>query len=841
MQNVFYTHVAPHGKHLLVRSIRDGQHVQEKIPFRPTLFVNTPKESKYKNLKGRSVEPIHFGDINEAKDFLKQYEDVTDFPIYGNTSFAYQYITEMYPQGADYDLTKIRVTSLDIEVESEYGFPEPRQANEKVLLITLRDKQTKEIITFGTKPFDVSTIKHFNPDKYTYVHCTDEVDLFRKFLQHWKLNMPDVVTGWNTQNFDLPYLVNRGYKILAENEILDLSPWRNIRERIVFINAREVQNYDIVGIASLDYLDLYKKFGTYSVQESYKLDYILRQELGYGKLENPYDTYKEFYAKDWNLFVEYNVVDTVGVDDLETKMGLIDMAMTMAYDSRCNYVDVYHAVRLWDCIITDYLMGKNIVVPQRPKDMQVRQIVGGYVKLPKPARYNWIMNVDATSEYPSIIMQWNMSPETYRGVMPNITVDRMLQGGPPIADGDMCLAANGAMFNREKKGLFPEIVEKIFAERVLYKKKMIAAQQEYELTKDKNLLKDISKYNNIQMAKKIQLNSLYGAMGNEYFRFYNSNIAEAVTMTGQYVIRSVGNAINAYLNDTVGTREFEYVFYSDTDSCYITFEPLVKKYFASKSNEEIVGMLDKFFEEKVSKAIIRDTNALFEFSNSYQKKMFFKREVIANTGIWTNAKKRYVMNVYDSEGVSYNPPKLKVVGMESNRSSTPEVVRGKLKEALKICLNGDQATLQKFVKDFEAEFRSLPVERVSIPRGVNDLEKYARHSTIYSKGTPIHVRASLLFNHLVKEKGLQSRYEEIKSGDKIKFVYLREPNPIGENIIGFVGTLPEEFELGRYIDYGKMFFNTFEKPITSTTSVILWDTRPRATLDFLLGDDDGTD
>lgn len=837
----FYTHVAPHGKHLLVRSIENGKHVQEKIPFRPTLFVNSPKEGKYKNLKGRSVEPIHFGDINEAKDFIKQYEDVTDFPIYGNTMFAYQYITETYPNGADYDLSKVRVCSLDIEVESENGFPEPRQANEKVLLITLRDKQTKNTITFGTKPFDVTTIKHFNPEKYTYVYCHDEVDLFRQFLRYWKQNMPDVVTGWNSQNFDLPYLVNRGYKILDDGEILDLSPWRNIRERIIFINAREVQNYDIVGIASLDYLDLYKKFGTYNVQESYKLDYIARQELGHGKLENPYDTYKEFYDKDWNLFVEYNVVDTTRVDELEMKMGLIDMAITMAYDSRCNYVDVYHAVRLWDCIITDYLMGKNIVVPQRPKDIQGRTIEGGYVKLPKPARYNWVMSVDATSEYPSIIMQWNMSPETYRGILPDVNVTKMLNKMTPSYPADVCLAANGAMFSRDRQGFFPQIVEKIFAERVFYKKKMTEAQQAYEKTKDPALVKDISKYNNIQMAKKIQLNSLYGAMANEYFRFYNSNIAEAVTMTGQYVIRSVGNAIDTYLNGVVGTEGQEYVFYSDTDSCYITFEPLVKKYFAGKSNEEIVDLLDKFFEDKVSKAITKKTREVFTFTNSYQNKMFFKREVIANTGIWTNAKKRYAMNVYDSEGVRYNPPKLKVVGMESNRSSTPEVVRGKLKEALKICLNGDQPTLQQFVKDFEVEFRALPVENVSFPRGVNDLEKYANNRTIYGKGTPIHVRAALLFNHHVAKKGLQARYEMIKSGDKIKYVYLREPNPIGENVIGFVGTLPRELELDRYVDYTKMFFNTFEKPITSTTSVILWDTRPRATLDFLLGDDDGTD
>jgi len=832
----FYTSVVQHGKNLLVRSIENGRHMQEKVPFRPTLFVNSTKESKYKNLKGRNVEPIKLGDINEAKDFVKQYEDVTDFPIYGNTSFAYQYISETYPRGVDFDLASIRICSLDIEVESENGFPDPRKADEKVLLITLRDKITKETITFGTKPFDVATIKHFNPEKYTYVYCTDERDLFRTFLRHWVSNYPDVITGWNSQNFDLPYLINRGNKILNENEILDISPWRNVRERIVFINKREIQNYDIVGIASLDYLDLYKKFGSYSVQESYKLDYIAKQELGRQKLENPYDTYKEFYAKDWALFVEYNVIDTLLVDELEMKMGLIDMAITMAYDSRCNYVDVYHAVRLWDCILCDFLMEKNIVVPQRAKDIVVKPIEGGYVKLPKPARYNWVMNVDATSEYPSVIMQWNMSPETYRGMLPDVTVTKMLNGDIPELEYDVCLAANGTMYTKEYKGIFPQIVEKIFGERVYYKKKYIEAQKLYEKTHDPQLLKDMSKYNNIQMAKKIQLNSLYGAMANEYFRFYDNKIAEAITMTGQYVIRSVGNGVDEYMNKMVGTTKYEYVFYSDTDSCYITFEPLVKKYFSDKTTLEIVDLLDKVFNEKVQPAIGKITDKIFKDTNSFQKKMFFKREVIANTGIWTNAKKKYVLNVYDSEGVRYDPPKIKITGMESNRSSTPEVVRKKLKEALRICLNGDQATLQKFIKEFQKEFKSMNVEQISFPRGVNDMEKYARSREIYAKGTPIHVRAALMFNHLVKERGLQDRYEEIQSGDKIKFVYLQEPNPIGENIIGFIGSLPKEFELERYVDYSKMFENTFERPITSTLSVIGWDARPKATLDFLLGD-----
>lgn len=834
MSNKFYTSVFQYGNSILYRGLVNGMRVQEKIPFRPTLFVNSKTENKYRNLKGRSLEPVGFADINSAKDFVKQFENVTDFPIYGNTSFAYQYISENFPN-IEYDMEKIKVVSLDIEVESEMGFPDPEEVNEKVLLITIKDKQTKAITTFGVKPFDVGSITHFSPENYTYVECQSEVELFQRFLTFWSEGYPDVVTGWNTQGYDLPYLINRGNRILPENEILQISPWRIVKERRVQINNREVQLYDIYGIASLDYLDLYKKFGTYSVQESYKLDYIARQELGRQKLENPHNTYRDFYSKDWQLFVEYNVVDTDLVDELEEKMRLIELAITMAYDAKCNYTDVYHAVRLWDCILYNHLRDKNIVPGQRQNVEMTRTIEGGYVKNPTPGRYNWLASFDAASLYPSIIMQWNMSPETFQGSIPDITVERML-AGEQYPEVEFCMAANGTLYSTEKRGLFPEIVERIFDERVFYKKKMIAAEKEYEKTHDSLLLNKIAMYKNIQMAKKIQLNSLYGAMANQYFRFYDDRIAEGVTMTGQFIIRSVGLAIDEYLNKFVGTTGYPYTFYQDTDSCYVTLEPIIQKFFENKEILAKIDIMDKLCVEKLQPAINKACEKLALQANNVERKIFFKRESLVDTAIWTGAKKRYAMNVYDQEGVRYNPPKVKVTGMESNRSSTPEVVRDKLKEALRICLTGDEGTLQQFVANFKEEFSQLPAAKIAFPRGVNGMDKYSHFNTIYIKGTPIHVRAALLFNHAVKAGGLEQQYEEIRNGDKIRFVYLKEPNPIGENTIAFVDHLPKEFGLERFVDYEKMFGKTFEEPITPILSVIRWVARPQATLQFLLGD-----
>ncbi len=519
-------------------------------------------------------------------------------------------------------------------------------------------------------------------------------------------------------------------------------------------------------------------------------------------------------------------------------MKLIELILTMAYDAKCNYVDIFSAVRTWDCILYNQLLKKNIIVHQNERK-QGRSIAGAYVQTPRPGKYKWVVSFDATSLYPSIIMQYNMSPETmateskYR----DIKVSELLEGTVDTSDlveSKFCMAANGVCYTTDKQGIFPEIVQKLFDDRKQYKKLMLVAQAKYEESKDKIWLKEISKYNNFQMARKIQMNSLFGAMANEFFRFYDDRVAEGITLSGQYIIQKVGKALNDYLNKICGTKDFEYSFYSDTDSCYVTLDPLVEKFYKGKEPEKIVDILDKICESKIQEVLNKVCGEISDYTNAFQNKIVFKREAIAETGVWV-AKKRYALNVYNNEGITYKEPKLKVMGLEIVRSSTPEPIREALRKAVKLVLTSDENTLQSYIMGFETEFRKMKAEDISFPRGVNGVEKYTDRNNIYKQATPMHVRGALLYNFYINKNDLRKKYELIKEGDKIKFVYLKEPNTIGENCIAFNTVIPPELDLLKFIDYEKMFDKSFLEPMNTILTGIGWSAKPQATLEGLFG------
>lgn len=820
----FYTNVAVVGNSICVRGVDRGRRFQERVGFKPRLFLPKAKPGQvvYRNMFGEPLDSMEFGDINDAREFIKSYKDVGNMKIHGNTNWQYQYITDEYPGVIEFDMSQIDIRSIDIETSSEAGFPDIETANEQILLISIQNYATKDITTYSIRDY------------------ASEQDMLRQFVTDWVHHCPDVITGWNIGLFDVPYLVHRIQRVLGEDVVKQLSPWRRVNRRDVQMADKVLPAYEIAGVTQLDYLDLYKKF-TYNAQESYRLDHICKVELGEGKLDNPYDTFKEFYTKDWDLFVKYNRVDVERVSQLEDKMKLIELALTMAYDAKCNFSDVFSAVRIWDCILYNHLWDQNMVVHPRDTSRPDRSIVGAFVQDPVPGQYDWVVSFDATSLYPSIIMQYNMSPETLMEEHNPIAepiglsdvmsekVDKLMARK---IDVEHCMSANGYYFRTDKLGLFPEIVAKLFKDRQDYKKLMIAAQKKYEETKDKKYQNDISKYNNFQMARKIQLNSLYGAWANYYFRYFDDRIAEGITLTGQYIIRTVGRALDEYLNKICGTKDYKYSFYSDTDSCYITLDPLVKKFYADKSQDEIVKILDKICEEKITDAINKSCSQLAEYTRAYDQKIWFKREAIATRGIWV-AKKRYALNVLNNEGVQYAEPKLKVMGLEIVRSSTPEVCRSLLKEAVKIALNENEAALQKYINTQKDRYLLLSAAEIAFPRGVNNLSKYTSRSDIYTKGTPMHVRGALLYNYYIKERGLDHKYPEIGEGEKIKFVYLKTPNHIKENCIAFVGDLPAELALTKYVDYDTMWEKSFIEPLNGIIESLGWNSSPQATLEDL--------
>lgn len=833
----FYTYCWQYGKNVLLRGYRDGKSFTERDPsFKPKLYVRSKEDSDIKGLYGENLKPIEFANPPECKEFIQSYDGIGNYPIYGQTDFTYQYLSEKYPDEVPFDMSQMGIWSLDIETTTENGFPDVDNPLERITLITMINNNTKEIFTWGDGNWSPVSDR-LSGLNITYEPCEDEEELMHKFGSWWFNNTPDIVTGWNIEFFDIPYLMNRYARKLGkgvekiENKVKNgFSPFDMTRRKSVTIMGKEHTLYDIKGVAQLDYLDLYKKF-TYTVRESYKLDYIAEVELGHKKLENNYDTFREFYEKDWNRFVDYNIIDTLLVDELEDKMKLIELIATMAYDAKCNLTDIYSSVRTWDCLLYNHLLKKNIMIPQK-RENEGRTIEGAYVQQPEIGEYDWVLSFDATSLYPSIIMQYNMSPETLVSEAPiDTTVDRLLDRETNI-DTEHAMAANGAKFTRDKQGVFAEITQTFFDDRQKYKKLMKEAERDYEKTKDPSLKSKIAKYNNFQMARKIQLNSLYGALANQYFRYYDDRIAEGITLSGQFIIRETAKALDEYLNKVCGTEGEVYSFYSDTDSCYITLDKLVKKYYSDMSKEKVVDLLDKIAEEKIEPAISKAMSKLAGYTNAFEEKIFFKREAIADKGIWV-AKKRYALNVWDNEGVRYEEPKLKVMGLEIVRSSTPAPVRESLRQAVKLCLTQDETSLQKFVDDNWQEFKSCPPEEIAFPRGCNNLTKYTSVADIYQKGTPIQVRGALLYNDRLKKANLEMKYPVINEGDKIKFVYLKEPNTLGENVIAFSSKIPEEFDLHKYIDYELMFEKAFIEPLNTIAQSIGWKPRPVATLEDL--------
>ena len=831
MSQRFYTNVQMVGNQMLVRGYENGRTFINRENFQPTLYVPSKKISKYKTLSGDPVEPVNPGSIKETRDFIKKYDGLDGFEIFGQEKFIYQYISDMYPEDhIEFDMSKIDVITIDIEVASEQGFPDIFSVAEEILLITIQNYNTKDIITWACRgPFNnkQSNVK--------YRQFSDEKTMLNDFIHWWMEHTPDVVTGWNCEGYDIPYIVRRMDRILGEKLMRRLSPWGLVTEREDEFQGRKTINCDIGGVAVLDYMRLYKWSPGTPNQESFRLDYIAQQELGQQKLDHSeFDTFKDFYTHGWQKFVEYNIIDVELVDRFEDKLKLIELALTMAYDAKVNYQDIFFQVRLWDCIIYNELKKRNIVIPPKKGSKKNEKYAGAYVKEPIPGKYDWVVSFDLNSLYPHLIMQYNISPETLQDERhPSATVDKILSEELTFEMyKDYAVCANGAMYSKDRQGFLPELMQKYYNERVVFKKRMIAAKKEYQKTPTKALEKEIARCNNIQMAKKISLNSAYGAIGNQYFRYYKLANAEAITLSGQVSIRWIEMKMNQYLNKLLQTEEVDYVIASDTDSIYLNLGPLVDKFFAAKSSDKtaIVDILDKICQDKLEPFIEQSYQNLADYVSAYEQKMSMKRENIADRGIWT-AKKRYILNVWDSEGVRYKEPKLKIMGIEAVKSSTPGPCRTKIKEALKLTMSGTEDEMIDFIADFRKEFKKLPPEDIAFPRSVSNVTKYKSLNSIYDKGTPIHARGALLFNHHIKRLGLENKYSPIQNGEKIKFCYLKIPNPIHENVISFINAFPVESELQKFIDHDLQFEKSFLDPLKIILGVINWQVEKQSSLE----------
>ena len=531
---------------------------------------------------------------------------------------------------------------------------------------------------------------------------------------------------------------------------------------------------------------------------------------------------------------------------LEDKLKLIELGLTLAYDTKTNYEDIFAQTRMWDAMTYSYLLERGIVVPPKVVKNKTSAFEGAFVKDPQIGMHNWVASFDLNSLYPHLMMMFNVSPETliepsnytdnmHSIIASGVSVDKMLIKSVNT-DGlkNATITPNGQFFRTDVQGFLPKMMEEMYEDRKKFKKLMLKAQQDYENEKNVDnkyeIEKRVARYNNLQLAKKVSLNSAYGALGSQYFRFYDLRLALAVTTSGQLAIRWIEAKINQYMNKLLDSDK-DYVIASDTDSIYLRMSELIEKFVKDTSDKQkVISIMDKICEEKIQPFIDKSYEELADYLHAYDQKMQMKREGLSDKGIWT-AKKRYILNVYNNEGVQYNEPHLKVMGLEMVKSSTPSVIRDKMKQTISLIVNGTEEDIHKFIADFKKQFKELPPEEVSFPRGCNGLKEYSDSVLMYKKGTPIHVRGAILYNHHLKKLNLDKQYPYIQEGEKLKFTYLKQPNIFKDNVISYPVRLPKEFGLHEYIDYDLQFEKAFIDPIKVILDCVGWTTDKKTSLE----------
>ena len=822
----FYTNVCRYGNAILYRGYNQvGGRIYKRITdFKPVFYTQTKNQSEWRSMNNQPIAPVEMASMRDAKEWLDSNRDVAGRKIYGNNKYLQQYITQRFPHEIEFKREMIDVGTFDIETEYDDGFPEPRHANQRILSITYKSSKSKLYHVWGYGDFDTEK-SLLQPVRY--YRCRDEVSLLTKFLAFWsdESRTPDVITGWNIRFFDVPYLVNRTAKLLGVDAIRSFSPWRMIDHREITRRGRTEDAYDIKGIEQLDYMELFQKVGdSYGPQESYSLNHISYVVLGEKKLSyEESGSLKNLYKDDFQKYIDYNMKDVALVERIEEKMGLITLAMTMAYKAGVNYGDTFGVTNIWESIIYRKLNSEKKMPPVFTPEATRTKFAGGFVKEPHVGAHDWVVSFDLNSLYPNIIVQWNMSTETLCDQSEISGVEYYMNSRP--GNSVYAVAANGSTYHRNIDGVIPNIIVDYYDDRKSIKKQMLAAESAYQKEKTIALEKEINKLNNQQMAIKILMNSLYGALGNQYFKYFDLRLAEGITLTGQLAIQWAERTVNEWMNDLLDTDD-DYVIAIDTDSLYVNFGPLVKKF----KPKDPVKFLDGVSKDKLEPVIAEAYNKLFKKMNCHKPRMEMGREVIADRGIWT-AKKRYILNVHNSEGVQYAEPKLKIMGIEAIKSSTPEVCRDRFKEIFKILISGTEEDTQEYIKQFKAQFKQLNAEQVAFPRSVSNISDYRDRKTIYKKGSPIHVRGSLLYNKIVKDAKLTKKYELIQNANRIKFCYMKLPNPLHENVIAFPEVLPPELKLDHYIDYDLQFDKTFVEPLKLILDSIGWSPEPVASLD----------
>lgn len=846
----FYTHVYADRNGIYYRGYSNNQRVSQQIKtYKPSLFVPTNEETPYKTVFGQAVQKMIFESIEKAQDFARSNEAIDHDYVFGNTRWHFAYLSDRFESGIDFEMNLIRKVTIDIETDSSKGFADPSEPFAPIISITL--KYRDKFYVFGLKPCRIT-----RPD-VRYKYFNTEQDMLLAFIEYWRKIDFDILFGWNTDQYDIPYIINRIIKIFhdpkrpkySRSVAERLSPWGKIRDTAANFRGKRINTYDIVGIVSLDYIDLYRRYMPKA--ESDSLKFVADLELGETKVE--YDgTLHDLYTKDYEKFIEYNVQDVALVEKLDSKLKLADVVITTAYDSLCNFTDVQQQVRMWDAISFNELKKRKVVIPPIREHDKNEQYEGAFVLPAQTGKHKWVVNFDFASLYPSLIIEHNISPDTF-----GLNIDCVLDGRKIQYDEEgmisraedlsilkklnsTCSGA-GWLFEREKSGFLGDIMKRLFEERMVYKTKMkeaqklaIAASTKEEKAKYEN---ESTKYNNFQSAKKIQLNAAYGSLGSKYFRFYNPELARSVTLSGRAVLLTVKDKITAEIQEKYKIA-YDPIIYGDTDSLYISAKPFVDKLPKTLTSAEIVDKIDKEFCVELQDYIETALTIHRDRYNTFTSQLEMVRDVIAEDTIFVS-KKRYLMEIWDKEGTRYPKPKRKATGLEMIKSTTSKYCKEWLNNAADVILKGTSSDLQSLVSNYRKEFEKLPLEIISYPINVSDIENYVGQlaskgvitfeDTIdagerkgLKKGTPVQVAAAFTYNRVLEEKKLTKKYDKIKSGQRMRFFYLKDQNPFKSHVMGMFDKVPKELELKCWIDYEAQFEKVFVKPLNILLRAVGW-------------------
>lgn len=895
-----YTHVATVSNELGIRLRDPDTRIGSfyKVAFQPTTYTTclpAYATDGWKTLDGTPLKARRHKNIGAYQHYVRS-SAAEGRRLYGVISPIQQFMAEYVTESCGLTLDQLRVVYLDIEVGSAGGFAPPDDPFQPITAITA--------MVWGT--FYVWGCGDYTPpaEHIHYTRCADERELITQFIQWWCADYPDIITGWNVQGYDIPYILNR-VDMLSRNGTFGhskfssrvFSPWRKITQRHVTLMGRDSIVSEISGVSILDYLELYRKFSL-TQRESYRLDAIAEDELGKKKIAyDEYGSLQKLADENYQKFITYNLTDVELVWELNNKLHHLDLAITIAYGARVNFVDVHKQVRLWDAMMYLDLYTREIAVPEKGSSAKAVEFTGAYVKDPIIGKHEWVVSFDVNSLYPSIMRQWNISPDRHlpldwlksrleeleimsgaaqyaheepRDVsrlclkqrdwfttihphdvgivvwalrqliahLERVTIDQMLdelchtkdEPWPWLRILSVCITPNGQAFRVDKSGFLPTILGRLYEERKkakqretdLKKKAATATTAEEKIA----LERDAMMWGLQQNVRKINLNSCYGSLGSEHHRFFDARHAEAVTTVGQVLIRYVARQVNAFLNAKFGTTT-DYILGSDTDSIYVKLALVAKNVASSR----IVDVVDAFCETELQPVIDMTFQTIHDQFHTLDNVMGMKREAIAEHGVWT-AKKRYLLWVHDQEGVRYNPPKLKMTGIEAVRSSTPKYAREIIKRALEFFIQNRRDEFYQLLGGAEAEFQIRPFEDIASPRGVNGLDTYDPGDGDFLPATPIHVKGALTYNRHLKRTGLTEKYAKIRNTEKIRFCYLKPQNPLGSLVIAAPHTLPPEWKLEPYLDRHVQFEKTVLGPLEHVIKTAGWPIRPITTLDF---------